>query len=95
MWKVSRPGSFLLLALLVGNAGVSYSQAPKTKKTTVRLEYDEDSNPNNLYSVVNGRLLDLQRHYEQTAKPFKCTFTRRDLQTLLAKIDAKRLEPAA
>ena len=40
-------------------------------------------------------LLAFQSHYERTASPFKWTFTRRDLHTLLAKIDAKRLAPAA
>lgn len=36
-----------------------------------------------------------QVHYERTASPFKWTFTRSDLQALLAKLNAKRLAPAA
>jgi len=53
--------------------------------------------PNDFTSLalVEQRLLDFQGHYERTAKPFQWTFTRRDLQVLLAKIDAKRLSPAA
>jgi len=53
--------------------------------------------PNDFKSLaeLEQRLLAFQRYYEQTAKPFKWTFTRGDLQTLLAKIDAKRLTPAA
>ena len=43
---------------------------------------------------LEKRLLAFQSHYEQTASPFKWTFTRRDLHVLLAKIDAKRLAPA-
>jgi hypothetical protein len=53
--------------------------------------------PNDFTSLaqVEKRLLDFQGHYEQAAKPFQWTFTRRDLEVLLAKIDAKRLAPAA
>ena len=40
-------------------------------------------------------LLAFQSHYERTARPFKWTFTRKDLHALLAKINAKRLAPAA
>jgi len=40
-------------------------------------------------------LLSFQTHYEQTARPFRWTFTRRDLQVLLAKMDAKGLTRAA
>ena len=53
--------------------------------------------PNDFRSLadVEQRLVAFQRHYEQTANPFHWTFTRRDLQALLAKIDTKRLAPAA
>lgn len=53
--------------------------------------------PNDFSSLaeLEQRLLAFQSHYERTASPFKCTFTRRDLHTLLAKIAAKRLVPAA
>jgi hypothetical protein len=53
--------------------------------------------PNDFSSLaeLEQRLLAFQCHYERTASPFKWTFTRRDLQTLLAKIDGKRLAPAA
>jgi hypothetical protein len=53
--------------------------------------------PNDFASLaeLEQPLLAFQCHYERTASPFKWTFTRRDLHTLLAKIDAKRLAPAA
>jgi hypothetical protein len=53
--------------------------------------------PNDFSSLaeLEQRLLAFQIHYERTAAPFKWTFTRRDLHTLLAKIAAQRLAPAA
>jgi len=44
--------------------------------------------PNDFPSLeaVRERLLDFQRHYETLAKPFHWSFTRRDLDDLLAKI---------
>ena len=53
--------------------------------------------PNDFSSLVEleKRLLAFPCHYERTASPFKWTFTRRDLHTLLAKIAAKCLAPAA
>ena len=52
--------------------------------------------PNDFSSLaeLEQRLLAFQCHYEPTASPFKWTFTRRDLQALLAKIAGKRLAPA-
>jgi DDE superfamily endonuclease len=52
--------------------------------------------PNDFSSLaeLEQRLLAFQIH-ERTAAPFKWTFTRRDLHTLLAKIAAQRLAPAA
>jgi hypothetical protein len=49
--------------------------------------------PNDFSSLAQLEqcLLAFQCHYEQSASPFKWTFTRRDLHTLLAKIAAKRL----
>ena len=44
---------------------------------------------------LEQRLLAFQCHDEPTASPFKWTFTRRDLHTLLAKIANQRLAPAA
>jgi hypothetical protein len=44
---------------------------------------------------LEQRLLAFQCHDERTASPFKWTFTRRDLNTLLAKIAGQRLAPAA
>jgi hypothetical protein len=44
---------------------------------------------------LEQRLSAFQSHYERTARPFKWTFTRKDLHALLAKINAKRLAPAA
>jgi hypothetical protein len=53
--------------------------------------------PNDFSSLseLERRLLAFQAHYERTASPFKWTFTRSDLQKLLAKIHANRLAPAA
>jgi transposase len=53
--------------------------------------------PNDFSSLaeLEQRLLAFQCPYEPTASPFKWTFTRRDLQTLLAKIAGKRLASAA
>lgn len=53
--------------------------------------------PNDFASLADleQRPLAFQCHYEQSASPFKWTFTRRDLQTLLAKIADKHLAPAA
>lgn len=53
--------------------------------------------PNDFSSLAQLEqcLLAFQCHYEQSASPFKWTFTRRDLHTLLAKIAAKRLARAA
>jgi len=44
--------------------------------------------PNDFPSLeaVRERLLDFQQHYETLAKPFQWSFTRRDLDDLLAKI---------
>jgi DNA-binding NtrC family response regulator len=41
------------------------------------------------------RFLAFERRYEETASPFQWTFTRKDLTTLLAKIENKRLASAA
>jgi hypothetical protein len=53
--------------------------------------------PNDFCSLaeLEERLLAFQDHYEQTASPFKWTFSRRDLHDLLARIAAKQLAPAA
>jgi hypothetical protein len=53
--------------------------------------------PNDFSSLqeLEQRLLAFQSHYERSASPFNWTFTRRDLNALLAKIDLKRLAPAA
>src|SRR5579864_865535 len=53
--------------------------------------------PNDFSSLaeLEQRLLTFQGHYERTASPFKWTFTRSDLHTLLAKIAAKQLALAA
>ena len=44
---------------------------------------------------LEQRLLAFQYHYQRTASPFKWTFTRSDLHTLLAKIANKQLALAA
>jgi len=53
--------------------------------------------PNDFKSLneLEQRLLAFQRRYEETASPFQCTFTRKDLATLMTKIENKRLAPAA
>ena len=53
--------------------------------------------PNDFSSLqeLQQRGLAFQSHYERSALPFNWTFTRRDLNALLAKIDLKRLAPAA
>jgi hypothetical protein len=44
---------------------------------------------------LEQRLLAFERRYQETASPFQWTFTRKDLTTLLAKIENKRLASAA
>jgi hypothetical protein len=53
--------------------------------------------PNDFKSLneLEQRLLAFQKRYEETASPFQWTFTRKDLTTLLAKIENKRLASAA
>ena len=53
--------------------------------------------PNDFSSLeeLEQRLLAFQGHYQQSASPFKWTFTRRDLHALLEKIENRRLAPAA
>ena len=45
--------------------------------------------PNDFPSLatLEDRLLAFQQHYQQSAKPFQWAFTRRDLHTLLRKLD--------
>jgi DDE superfamily endonuclease len=53
--------------------------------------------PNDFKSLseLEQRLLAFERRYEETASPFQWTFTRKDLTTLWAKIENKRLASAA
>ena len=53
--------------------------------------------PNDFKSLneLEQRLLTFGRRYEETASPFQWTFTRKDLATLLAKIESKWLASAA
>jgi hypothetical protein len=53
--------------------------------------------PNDFCSLaeLQQRLLAFQTHYERSASPFRWTFTRKNLQALLAKIDRKPLALAA
>jgi hypothetical protein len=44
---------------------------------------------------LEQRLLAFERRYEETASSFQWTFTRKDLTTLLAKIENKRLASIA
>jgi hypothetical protein len=49
----------------------------------------------NSLSELEQRLLAFERRYEETASPFQWTFTRKDFDTLVAKIKNKRFAPAA
>jgi hypothetical protein len=53
--------------------------------------------PNDLkfLSELEQRLLAFQQRYQETASRFQWTFTRKDLATLLAKIENRRFAPAA
>ena len=53
--------------------------------------------PNDFQSLdeLEDRLLAFQCRYQETASPFQWTFTRKDLATLIAKLENKRLAPAA
>jgi hypothetical protein len=53
--------------------------------------------PNDFSSLadVEDRLLRFQDRYQDVAKPFQWTFTRSDLDALLARLDQHRLQPAA
>jgi hypothetical protein len=53
--------------------------------------------PNDFLSLAQfeKRLVDFQKHYQQTASPFQWTFTRKDLNTLLTKLSTKALAGAA
>jgi hypothetical protein len=46
-------------------------------------------------SELEQRLIAFQQRYQETASPFQWTFTRKDLATLLAKIENNRFAPAA
>ena len=48
-------------------------------------------------AALEERLVAFERHYQEIAKPFAWTFTRRDLDELLARIEARQgaLRPAA
>ena len=52
--------------------------------------------PNDFGSLdaLRERLLRFGEHYRQIAKPFEWTFTRTDLDRLLAKIDTLEPQPA-
>jgi hypothetical protein len=53
--------------------------------------------PNDFLSLaqLERRLLDFQKHYQQTASPFQWTFTRKDLNALLAKLSTKAIAAVA
>jgi hypothetical protein len=53
--------------------------------------------PNDFASLeqLQDRLLLFQNHYSAVAQPFQWKFTRRDLSTLLARLDDRQLRPAA
>jgi hypothetical protein len=53
--------------------------------------------PNDFLALaqLEQRLLNFQKHYQQTASPFQWSFTRKDLNALLTKLSAKALAAAA
>jgi transposase len=53
--------------------------------------------PNDFLSLaqLEQRLLNFQKHSQQTASPFQWSFTRKDLNALLTKLSAKVLAAAA
>jgi hypothetical protein len=53
--------------------------------------------PNDFLSLsqLEQPLLDFQKHDQQTASPFHWTFTRRDLNALLARLSTKAIAAAA
>jgi hypothetical protein len=53
--------------------------------------------PNDFQSLaeIEDRLLNFQTRYEQTARPFKWTFSREDLKHLLAKLADRIPQKAA
>ncbi|MGH3430552.1 MAG: hypothetical protein ACRDQZ_23800, partial [Mycobacteriales bacterium] len=53
--------------------------------------------PNDFDSLadVEHRLLAFQRHYQALGRPFECTFTRRDLAKLLAKLTPSNADAIA
>ena len=53
--------------------------------------------PNDFLSLaqLEQRLLNLQKHYQQTASPFQWSFTRKDLNAFLTKLSAKLHAAAA
>jgi hypothetical protein len=53
--------------------------------------------PNDFQNLADLRrqLMNFQKRYEQSAKPFEWTFTRRDLETLLVKLSQKPYRLAA
>jgi hypothetical protein len=58
---------------------------------------EKGATPNDFLSLSQPkqRLLDFQKHYQQTASPFQWTFTRKDLNALLAKLSTKAIAAAA
>ena len=52
-------------------------------------------NDSSSLSEVQDRLLSFQTRYEETAQPFKWTFTREDLRDLLSKLSAGSPQRAA
>jgi hypothetical protein len=70
-------------------------ETPPPFLRSVKINSRITSNDFSSLADLEQRPLAFQCHYERTASPFKWTFTRRDLHTLLAKIPDKRLAPAA
>jgi hypothetical protein len=82
------PSSSTLQPMPIGSIkskSISPSCRGKSSRPTISL----------LWPNSNSVSLPFRGHYERTASPFKWTFTRNDLHTLLAKIAAKQLAPAA
>jgi hypothetical protein len=106
--RISRPrrGASLTCVIAFGWDALSVhvsSSSRRTKKAVFKpaaassLRWLPRLEPNDFQSLneLEQRLLAFQRRYEETASPFQWTFTRKDLATLLTKIENKRFAPAA
>ena len=67
----------------------------RTPLTRARLALERGRTNATSLEQLQDRLLLFQNHYSAVAQPFQWKFTRRDLSTLLARLDDRQLRPAA